>query len=237
LLAHAHLLEHGQSTSNYDGLEIALDPKLTPVENAQRYFRDYRRARDAARVVPGLIKRTEHELAYLAEVVNQLDLATDQTALEQLRRELVAAGLASPNRADAKRARAPKPHGGFRRLQVGDFSVLVGTTALGNEHVTFDLGAPDDVWLHAHGIPGSHVVIRTAGRPIPLEVLREAARLAAVHSAARDQVSVAVDWTLRKYVRKIRGAGPGLVTYAHEQALTIRPGGADSAANNPAPAG
>ncbi len=88
--------------------------------------------------------------------------------------------------------------------------------------MTFELSAPDDVWFHARGVPGSHVVVRSGGQALPAEVIEQAARVAAEHSAARHETTALVDWVLRKHVRKLRGAPPGLVTYTHEQTLRVR---------------
>jgi predicted ribosome quality control (RQC) complex YloA/Tae2 family protein len=109
-------------------------------------------------------------------------------------------------------------------VQVDGFELLLGTSALGNERVTFELAGNDDLWLHARGVPGSHVVVRAGGRSLSVEVIEAAARLAAEHSAARYDALVLVDWSPRKYVRKVRGAPPGLVTYTHEQTVRVRPG-------------
>ncbi len=73
-------------------------------------------------------------------------------------------------------------------------------------------------------MPGSHVVLRTGGRPPAPDLVERAARLAARHSTARDEAAILVDWTPRKYVRKIKGALPGLVTNTHEQTVRVRPG-------------
>ena len=223
ILAALHDIAPGQATLSADGREVALDPSLTPLENAQRYFDDYTRARDAARIVPGLIEEARNDLRYLDEMSAQVELAADAAALEQLRRELVAAELLAPTRGERKRGRAAPPRGGVHRVQVDGVEVLVGTSALGNERVTFELAGNDDLWLHAHGVPGSHVIIRSGGRPVAAEVIEAAAQLAAEHSVARGDALALVDWTPRKYVRKIRGAPPGLVTYAHEQTLRVRP--------------
>ena len=100
----------------------------------------------------------------------------------------------------------------------------MGKSARQNDLLTFRQAAPDDVWLHARGVPGAHVIIKTAGRPVPEATLRQAARLAARYSAARREKSVAVDYTLRRYVKRVRGGRPGLVTYRHERTLTVSPG-------------
>jgi predicted ribosome quality control (RQC) complex YloA/Tae2 family protein len=223
ILANLNTLAPGQSSLVVDGVSIALDTALTPLQNAQRYFEQYTRARDAARIVPALIEETRNDLRYVEEMSAQVGLATEPSALEQLRRELVAAHLLSPNRGEAKRGRTAPPRGGHRRLQLEGFETLVGTSALGNERVTFELASNDDLWLHARGVPGSHVIVRSGGRPLPAEVIEAAARLAAAHSAARDDALVLVDVTPRKYVRKIRRAPPGLVTYTHEQTVRVRP--------------
>jgi predicted ribosome quality control (RQC) complex YloA/Tae2 family protein len=224
IFANLHAVAPGQRSMVVGETEITLDPTLTPAENAQRYFEDYTRARDAARIVPALMEDARNDLRYVDEMNAQVDLATDAATIEQLRRELVAAGLLRPSRGESKRGRSAAPRGGHRRVQVDGFELLLGTSALGNERVTFELAGNDDLWLHARGVPGSHVVVRAGGRSLPVEVIEAAARLAAEHSAARYDALVLVDWSPRKYVRKVRGAPPGLVTYTHEQTVRVRPG-------------
>ncbi|MGH2347938.1 MAG: NFACT RNA binding domain-containing protein, partial [bacterium] len=101
--------------------------------------------------------------------------------------------------------------------------VVVGRTNVENDWVTFDLGRPDDLWFHARGMPGAHVVLRTGGQPAPEEAIREAARVAAYFSRGRGAAKVPVSYTLRKYVKKPRGAKPGLVTIANEQTIVVEP--------------
>jgi len=171
-----------------------------------------------------VVEQTQLELRYVDEMTAQVELADSPTALDQLRRELVLQGMLKPSRGEAKRGRPASPRGGYQRLQLDGYDVLVGTSALGNERVTFELSDPEDVWLHARGVPGSHVVVRSGGRALPVEVIEHAAKLAAQHSAARHDALVQVDWAPRKHVRKIRGALPGLVRYTHEQTMRVRPG-------------
>ena len=91
--------------------------------------------------------------------------------------------------------------------------------------MTFDLAGPEDTWLHARGVPGSHVIVRwrIPGMAEEPETIEAAAALAAYYSAARNASSVEVDVTKRKYVRKIKGAGPGMVTYRQERTIAVRP--------------
>src|SRR5262249_42856844 len=223
VLANLAAIEPGADRLAFGDQEIALDPAQAPMEHAERYFDDYTRARDARRVVPEVLEQTRLEVRYLDEMAAQLELAESPAALEQLRRELVLQGLLKPSRGEAKRGRPASPRGGYERAHLDDFDVLIGASALGNERVTFELSDPEDVWLHARGVPGSHVIVRSGGRALPVEVIEQAAKLAAQHSAARYDALVQVDWAPRKHVRKIRGALPGLVRYTHEQTLRVRP--------------
>jgi len=128
-------------------------------------------------------------------------------------------GKASPGRS---RAPGLDP----RRFVSSDgFSILVGRDTKGNDHLTIHLAKSQDLWLHVQGHSGSHVVVRAPDRSgnIPRRTLIQAAQLAAYYSQARDHGKVAVDYTLRKYVRKPRKAKPGLVTISQEKTIIVSP--------------
>jgi predicted ribosome quality control (RQC) complex YloA/Tae2 family protein len=112
---------------------------------------------------------------------------------------------------------------GFDRTTVDGFDVLVGRSGRGNDALLSRGARPDDVWLHARGIPGAYVVVRAAGRPVPEHVLRRAAALAAAHSQARTAPTVGVDYTLCKYVDRVKGGPPGLANYRGERTLHVAP--------------
>jgi predicted ribosome quality control (RQC) complex YloA/Tae2 family protein len=95
--------------------------------------------------------------------------------------------------------------------------------------VTFRLSGPEDLWFHARGVPGAHVVLKTAGRELPPEVIERAAGLAAYYSQGRGSQAVAVDVTERRHVRRVSGARPGLVTIRNERTLHVRPMAAEEA--------
>ncbi len=90
--------------------------------------------------------------------------------------------------------------------------------------MTFEAANADDLWLHARGVPGAHVILRTNGASPPDEIVERAAQLAAGHSAAREANAVEVDFTRRRYVKKIPGGQPGLVRYANERTVRVTPG-------------
>jgi len=200
-------------------LRIRLDPSQSPVENAQRLFRESRKMKAAIHQVPELIQQVEKELAYLYQLRTEVMLAEDRKQLDIVEEELAEAGYL-PRQTKMKKA----SHGGPLRVHAPDGTlILVGRNSRQNAEVTFHLGAPDDIWLHAHGVPGSHVLIRCGGKPASEETLRFAAALAAYYSGARSEPRVQVDYTERRYVRPIKGARPGMVTYRNEQTLVVEP--------------
>jgi predicted ribosome quality control (RQC) complex YloA/Tae2 family protein len=101
--------------------------------------------------------------------------------------------------------------------------ILVGRNSRQNDKVTFESAARGDHRQHARDVPGGHVVVKCAGRDVPEPTVLEAAAVAAYFSAARADASVAVAATDVKHVRRIRGAGPGMVTFRHERTLTVAP--------------
>src|SRR5262249_28340196 len=109
----------------------------------------------------------------------------------------------------------------LRRQSSEGFTLLVGKNSRQNELVTFSEAAANDLWLHARGVPGAHVIVKAGGRPVPEMTLREAAALAAYYSQARAAGSVPVDYTQQRYVRHLKGGGPGMVTYERERTLHV----------------
>jgi predicted ribosome quality control (RQC) complex YloA/Tae2 family protein len=253
LLAYAAGVPAGEPAFTPPGAAepIALNPALGAVENAQRYFARYAKARAAARDVPAMIAATDNELRYLDEALTHLDLAASPADLAALRSEWATLGyVARAGRSRDSRAagaqRSPRTGGGkgaagksgrrgpggvgrpdgatgVSRLTLDGFEVLVGRSGAGNDALLTREAHPDDVWLHARGIPGAHVLIRTRGREVPDAVLRRAAAMAAARSQARQAPSVGVDYTRRRYVERIKGAPPGLVTYRGEKTIHVAP--------------
>ena len=106
--------------------------------------------------------------------------------------------------------------------------ILVGLNSRQNDEVTFRRAKSDDWWFHARGVPGAHVIVRSTGQSLPEGTIRRAAGLAAFFSSLRDEPSVPVDYTLRRHVRRIPGAAPGLVTYVQEKMIRVSPVGPDA---------
>lgn len=204
-------------------LDIALDPKLSAVENANEYFEKYKRARDAAARVPERITAVENDLDYARQILMDLDLAESRIEIDQVLEQAREANLIreAPLRASGRVPRSePRQY-----VSPDNFPVLVGRNAKQNDALTFERAKPDDIWLHARGTPGSHVVILSNGGEIPQTTLEYAASLAAFYSQARTDGAVDVIYAPRKQVHRVRGAGshPGLVTVKEERVVRVRP--------------
>jgi predicted ribosome quality control (RQC) complex YloA/Tae2 family protein len=236
VLAFQHAIEAGakEFVVPDTAVKIALDAQLTPVENAQRFFKQYAKARDASRVVPALLEAARQELEYVDQLAVHAALAADPQSLAAVRedlRDLTSTPEEAAQRAKkaAKRDRrgmAPKGKPGVNPLRVraADGSeILVGRSAKQNDAVTFDMAGAQDIWLHARRIPGAHVILRTAGQAPSPAALLQAATLAAAHSQARSSTTVPVDYTLVRNVHRIKGGKPGLVHYSGETTLNVRP--------------
>jgi predicted ribosome quality control (RQC) complex YloA/Tae2 family protein len=244
LLAYGHTLEPDQTLLRLEDppLEIAVDPALTAVENAQAYFHRYAKARDAARKVPALIEDTQAELSFLEQARVFVEVARSPGDLAQIRADLRDAGVAA-DLAAAPRKAPKQPQWSRRKASKGaaagkgtaaaqavmrvrgsdGMEILVGRSAAQNDLVTFSLAAGDDIWLHAREIPGAHVIIKSGGRPPAPGTLRQAAELAATFSQGRGATAVPVDYTQVRHVRRIKGSKPGLVHYSGETTLNVRP--------------
>ena len=215
LFTHVHEVPPGASVyvpSSDPELTIELDPDLDAKDNAQRYFARYRKAADA---LPHLERRHESlttrrgALDVLAFEAERADAPT----IPELESDLDALEGRPPQRAAAPNARRRPP---LRVEQPSGARIYVGRSPRENVEVTFRIARPDDLWFHARGIPGSHVVLQAPPGSAPSDDdLDAAANLAATHSKGRGASRVDIDYTERKHVRKQRDGAPGLVWYTN----------------------
>jgi predicted ribosome quality control (RQC) complex YloA/Tae2 family protein len=240
-LIYAYLwqVQPGQAELVVDDQRIPLDPTMSGKQNAQEYFERYRKAQGAAGALPELQAKTEAELAYLDQLRTMVEQASGFAELAALAHEWEAHQPNLPSGQPGKGK--PKKEPATRRprplLDPAGNAVYIGRSGRQNDLITFDLAGPDDTWLHARGVPGSHVVVRWRSPRAEEEpaTIEAAAALAAYYSAARESGSVEVDVTRRKHVRKIKGAGPGMVTYRQERTIAVRPLAEDALKDTLAP--
>lgn len=205
-------------------IEIKLDPELTPLQNAQRFFRDYSHAKRAKENLRKLLRQTKEEADYLEGLVYSIEKCAGWPELHEIASELETQGYIKPSKSrlgDRRKDETPsKPHS----YTTGDgFKILVGRNNRQNDHLTLRLARKDDIWLHTKDIPGSHVIIRCEGKDPPDTTLYQAALLAAYYSRARQSSSVPVDYTEAGNVTKPRSAKPGYVIYKNHKTIYATP--------------
>jgi predicted ribosome quality control (RQC) complex YloA/Tae2 family protein len=236
LMGHLTQLKRGQTEAavrdyyapDHPLIAIPLHPELTPAENAERYFKQARKARDGRVVVEERLAQTEERLHRVRAVRDGLGEGPDPEGVERAHRACVRLGLIkesrpAPRTAAAKKRKAAEIHP--RRFVTTDgYLVLVGRNNRENELLTKS-AAPDDIWLHARDMGGSHVILRREGRKdMPSrQAIHEAACVAAHFSKGRTSTTVPVDYTERRYVRKQKNGGPGQVIFTHERTLFVEP--------------
>lgn len=225
--ANIYQLERGMTkcvlTDFYTGepREIALDARLTPAQNAQKYYTEYRKLDTAEKKLTELIRGDNDELAYLDSVLDSVSRTENDSELAEIRRELREQGyIKGDGRAPDKREKQSEP---LRYRSSEGFEVQVGKNNRQNDLLTFKTSKATDIWLHVKDIPGSHVIIRTDGKSPSEQTLIEAAQIAAYHSKARDGSGVPVDYVPVKFVKKPAGAKPGMVIFTNNRTLYVTP--------------
>lgn len=215
-------IDAGAASIEVDGDIVPLDPPRDPKEVAADYFDSYRRIQRGTGEIDEQLRAARHEIDYLDQLITFVRLADSFPAIEAVADEWAAFAGKSADQESRQKPRTKET----RLRPVVDREgnqVYVGRSGPQNDRVTFEIAGPNDWWLHARGVPGSHVIVRGNGRDPSEEALRAAAAVAAWHSHSRDSTSVEVDVARRRDVRKIKGAGPGMVTYRNERTFRVRP--------------
>ncbi|MEG6615195.1 NFACT RNA binding domain-containing protein [Peptococcaceae bacterium 1198_IL3148] len=232
ITAHMYQLTKGLSqvelVNYYDpeqkSITVPLDKQKTPAQNAQAYFKKYVKAKSTLEAVTEQLQQAKEELNYLESVDTTIRQATTLEDLEEIKLEMAAQGYLKleekkGGKKDKKRDK-PQP---LPFTSSDGFTILVGKNNRQNDYLTMRYAKENDLWLHTKDIPGSHVIIRTEGKPVPNQTLEEAAILAAFHSKAKQSKQVPVDYTYVKHVHKPNGAKPGMVIYENQQTVFVTP--------------
>ncbi len=203
-----------------EDVTIPLDLRLNPAGNAQKYFKEYKKKQTAAKMLKTLLEEGEREIAYLETVLYEVQTATGEQALGEIRAELKSQGYLKYYKVREKRQ---KPADFYRYRSSDGFLILVGRNNLQNDKLTLKTARGKDLWFHTKNAPGSHVVVMSEGKEIPDQTKNEAAMLAVFHSSQSDGVKVAVDYTEVKNIRKTSDLKPGMVLYEHYETAYITP--------------
>lgn len=200
--------------------QIALDPALSPTRNAQKYYKEYRKAQTAEKMLTGQIAQAAAELEYLETVSDAISRAESERELSEIRQELIEQSYV---RKPTDRRR-PQPLLKALQFTTSDgFPVLVGRNNRENDQLTLRQADDHDIWFHVKNIPGSHTILVTGGRTPSEQAITEAAQIAAYHSKAGASAQVPVDYAPVRHVHKPQGAKPGMVIYDHYHTAYVTP--------------
>ena len=228
LMSNIYLIKKGATNCSLNNIytnekiEVALSPVLTPVENAQSYYKRYNKYKRAVEEIIKQRQETNELLEYLQSLDSSLQTASNKTEVAEIRQELINEGIISENKKGKSKSSLPKSVPLSISLSQ-ETIIYVGKNNKQNDFVTFSIAKPHDLWFHAKGFPGSHVILRTTlPKPTEAEIAR-AAKIAAYFSKARNSSNVPVDCTEKRFVKKPSGAKPGFVIYTNQQTLYVTP--------------
>lgn len=230
LTANIYSITQGQSEAevqNYyeDGsplVKIALDPTLSPSQNAQLYYRRFGKAKTAGTEAAKQIESAKADLEYLESTLAAVETADNDSDLNAIRQELINEGYIT-RRQNVKKQKqtASNP---MHFVSSDGFDIYVGKSNTQNDYLTLKFANSSDIWFHTKKIHGSHTVIKLGiDKDVPPSTIREAAQIAAYYSKARSSSQVPVDYTSVKNVRKPNGAKPGMVIYDNYNTIYVTP--------------
>ena len=202
-------------------VSIKLDPLLTPSQNAQKYYKEYKKADTAERMLTELIKKGEEEQIYIDSVLDILSRSSTEAEISAIRAELTDCGYLRTTKNSRQK---PQKLSYIKYRSSDGFTILCGRNNLQNDRLTLKESKNYDMWFHTQNIPGSHTVILCEGvTDLPDRTIEEAAMIAAHNSKARNSTKVPVDYTLIKNIKKPNGSKPGFVIYDTYYTLLITP--------------
>ena len=229
LTANIHKIVKGQTVVQvedfYDEemklIEVPLSPLLSPQQNAAKFYKDYARMKTAEKELTNQMTLAGEELEYLKSVLDELNRADSDQALEEIKQELHSAGYlkADAGKKRVKTAKLPP----LRFESTDGFAIYVGRNNRQNEELTFKSARKDDIWLHASKVHGSHVIIACAGKPVPDDTITQAAQLAAHYAESAGGQNIPVDVTPVRQVKKIPNGKPGMVIYHTYKTVIVNP--------------
>ena len=227
--ANMHRITKGQTIlraedfydENMAEIDIPISPLLSPHQNAAKFYKDYTRMKNAEKELTRQIELGEEELNYLKSVLEELNRATTDQELEEIKQELQLGGYLKAD-SGKKRMKQAKSNP-MRFVSTDGYPIYVGRNNRQNDELTFKLARKDDIWCHASKVHGSHVIISCGGTNPPDDTVTQAAQLAAFYSENKGGQNIDVDVTPVKQVKKLPGAKPGMVIYHTYRTVNANP--------------
>jgi predicted ribosome quality control (RQC) complex YloA/Tae2 family protein len=201
---------------------IPLNPEITPAQNAQRYFKKYNKLKSTLNHSQIFLNKTLQEIDYLEGVYFSVEQSSDMSSLMEIRSELEEAGILEPTGLHIKKHATVKSEP-YKFVSTEGNVILIGKNNRQNDELTLKKAQADDYWFHTKGIPGAHVIVISEGKKVTETTIKEAAMLSAYYSKAKNSSNVPVDYTLKKYVYKPKGAKSGMVLYKNYHTIFVTP--------------
>lgn len=202
-------------------VRISVKPELTPAENAQRYYKEYRKLRTAEEKLTELIEQGRQDLEYLRTVLDELNRAETEREIAEIRQELADGGFVKHKSQGKQKKSQPMPP--FEFTSPDGFKVYVGRNNIQNDKLSLKTAAKTDLWFHIQKAPGSHVILSLEGKEPTDTALEFAAKTAAYFSSGRQAGAVEVDYTQVRNLKKPTGAKPGYVIYHVYNSILAKP--------------
>lgn len=197
-----------------ENITIPLEPSISAMENAKKYFDRYSKLKRTFEAVTKQLEQTHEEIEHLDSIRTSLETAQNEEDLIEIKEEMTECGYIKKHYTGKKSVRNNRKSKPIHYISSDEFDIYVGKNNFQNDRLTFELAVGNDMWFHAKGIPGSHVIVVTGGRKLPDSTYEEAGRLAAYYSKGRENGKVEVDYTEKKNIKKPGGAKPGFVIYS-----------------------
>jgi len=217
-------LETQNFYDNGKDIEIPLDLRLTPSQNATKYYTKYKKAKNTELYAAKQIEITISEIEYLESVLFSLSNAQTPQHLSEIREELVNSGYINPERSKTKKDKNPtigKP----MEFEYNGYTIFVGRNNIQNDILTLRMSRSRDLWLHTKNIAGSHTLIKYNGEEFPNKVIEVAASIAAFYSKGKNSPYVEVDYCPVSHVKKPNGSKAGMVVYEGYSTAFVKPDG------------
>lgn len=206
-------------TEDLEEITIPLDKKLSPQQNAQKFYKKYTKLKNAQEILKSQIDETKTNIAYLESIESQIELADEISDIEDIKSELIEEGfLKRNNKVKSKK----KNESEVEKREYKNFTIYFGKNNRQNDLLTHKMANREDIWLHIKDMPGSHVIINNNGENVPEEIIEYAAEIAAYNSKARNTGSVDVDYTIKKNVKRHPSNKPGLVNYTEFNTILVK---------------
>lgn len=232
LTAYIYMIQKGMESievqnfydPNYENISIPLKKNLTPSENSQRYFKKYNKLKTAKKEITSQMSINKEEIDYLENILLNIENCENLAELQDIKDELISLGYSKTSgKLKSKKEIAKLTTSPHEFISSDGVKILVGKNNKQNDHLTLRIADPDDIWMHTKNIPGSHVIIKCAGKEVSEQTIYEGAMLAAYFSKSKMSAQVPVDYTKKKHVKKPSGSKPGMVIYETNSTMYVTP--------------